>query len=279
MMNYSRKERIQSEKRAERRAKRRKFASLSLVAALSATSLFYTETVKAEAGYYTVQRGDTLKKIAKKYSVTVKMLKAENQLTSDELYVGQRLEVPTHRDELGVEDNPGQAQVTTHTVVKGDTLYKISKKYGVTVDQVKQLNHLTSDRIYIGQQLTITASEPAISETLQRNAKIYTVVAGDTLYGISKRYQVGIDQIKGQNGFNTDRILIGQKLLIPNEVIVERATVVGAIDQFTVEFTTKSGSIALKVAYGTAESYEKLSGKPYVIGHRNAALISIQTEK
>jgi len=276
-MNYSRKERIQSQRKAAAKANRRKIAGVTMMAAITASTLFGSgmKEAKADAGLYTVQKGDTLTRIAKQYNTSVKELVKENKLSSDRIYVGQTLEVPTHLyNHEGEED----LQVQIHTVSAGETLYRISLKYGTSIEQLKLLNKLTSDTIKIGQILLIPETVQPISQKAIQLAKFYKVVPGDTIYGLSKRFGISIDVLKGQNGLNSEMILIGQQLLISENPVVTRAKVVGAIDKFTVEFQTASETLPLKVSYGTAESYQKLSGKEYVLSYKNGALLSIQPE-
>lgn len=278
-MDYSRKARIQNERKAAAKANRRKLAGVTMMAAITASSLFGSDmkSAKAEtyAGYYTVQKGDTLTRIAKQYNVSVNELMKENKLVSDKIYIGQKLEVPTH---VGEEEDYGEISVQSHKVVSGDTLYRISVKYGTSISELKKANSLSSDTIKIGQTLLIPTKEKEISQKAKQLAKFYTVAPGDTIYGLAKRFGTSIDVLKGQNGLNTEMIIIGQKLLISDTPVTTRAKVVGAIDKFTVEFQTATGTIPLKVSYGTAEAYQKLSGKEYILSYKNGALVSIQPE-
>ena len=80
---------------------------------------------------------------------------------------------------------------TTYSVAKGDTLYGISRKFGISVDELKALNGLSSNNLNVGQVLqvskTVAASPPPVqSARPQTGTATYTVVAGDTLYGISR---------------------------------------------------------------------------------------------
>lgn len=95
-----------------------------------------------------------------------------------------------------------------YTVQPGDTLWLLSRKYGTTVEAIKQLNGLTGDTLYVGQVLKIPApqSEPYIE---------YTVKSGDTLWLLSRKYQTTVDAIKRLNGLTSDIIDIGQVLKIP----------------------------------------------------------------
>ncbi len=113
---------------------------------------------------------------------------------------------------LGMEGSipspePGN-NVIEYTVKSGDTLWLLSRRYGTTVDAIKNLNGLTSDVLNIGQILRI----PVESQT---NYFEYTVQAGDTLWLLSRRYGTTVDAIKDLNGLTSDLLNIGQVLRIP----------------------------------------------------------------
>lgn len=94
---------------------------------------------------------------------------------------------------------------TTYKVVKGDTLWGISQKFGVTVDQIKKLNGLKSDVLSIGQ--TLKVKEGTTTTT-------YKVVKGDTLWGISQKFGLSVAEIKSLNGLKSDTLSIGQTLKV-----------------------------------------------------------------
>ena len=151
-----------------------------------------------EEDYYIVKKGDTLYGIAMAYGLTVARLKELNNLTSNNLSIGQRLKVmdtPTMQN----DDN-------YYTVVSGDTLYAIANKFNTTVDKIKQANNLTSNNLSIGQKLVIPD---------ENNYQVYTVVSGDTLYGIARKFNTTVSAIESLNNLNTSTLSIGQKLLIP----------------------------------------------------------------
>lgn len=127
---------------------------------------------------YTVQSGDTLSKIATKYSVSVSQLKEWNQLSRDQLSIGQQLIVSKAIEKkkgtliastkksaenvrpsntLIAREDVVEEQNLTHLIVKGDTLTKIAQLYGVTVSDIKLWNNLKSDLIYLGETLRIAS--------------------------------------------------------------------------------------------------------------------------
>lgn len=149
--------------------------------------------------YYVVKKGDTLYSIARKFNITVNELKNLNNLTSNNLSIGQVLKIP------GTEESE---ETDIYTVVSGDTLYKIANKFGLTVQDLINLNNLTSTNLSIGQKLKVKAIAP-------ESQNIYTVTKGDTLYGIANKYNVSVQDIINANNLKSSALSIGQKLLIP----------------------------------------------------------------
>ncbi len=97
-----------------------------------------------------------------------------------------------------------------YTVKSGDSLWSISKKFGITVDELKQVNNLTSNLLSIGQNLLIPTKE---SETTTDE---YIVQKGDTLYGIANKFNTTVDNLKSINNLTTDSLSIGQVLKLPS---------------------------------------------------------------
>lgn len=153
---------------------------------------------------YIVKKGDTLYGIAVSYGVTVDEIKSLNNLTSNLLSIGQELMIPT--DKTITETN-----YIVYTVTGGDTLYSIANRYGVTVDEIKSLNNLTSNLLSIGQRLQIPVKE-VTSSTF-----VYTIKKGDTLYGIANSFGIPVDEIMRLNNLNSNVLFIGQELLIPRK--------------------------------------------------------------
>ncbi|WP_438824192.1 LysM peptidoglycan-binding domain-containing protein [Bacillus sp. JJ1562] len=159
---------------------------------------------------YTVVAGDSLWAIANRNDTTVSALKKTNGLTSDSLYIGQVLRIPTDEVAQTAPPPPGNvggattpAYTVNYTVVAGDTLSQIASKNGTSVTAIKNANNLTSDMIYVGQVLKVPT-----------NVVVYTVASGDTLYGIAKRYNTTVADIKTANNLTSDILSIGQTLKI-----------------------------------------------------------------
>ena len=151
---------------------------------------------------YIVKKGDTLYGIANKYGISVDELKAINNLTSNNLSVGQVLQIP----EIIEEDVPNE---NIYIVKSGDTLYGIANKYGMSVQELKDLNKLTSNNLSIGQQLVVSEGNAGTLDT-------YIVKAGDTLYSIAKKYGLTVSELKQLNNLTSDILSIGQVLNISN---------------------------------------------------------------
>ncbi|MBR3898470.1 MAG: LysM peptidoglycan-binding domain-containing protein, partial [Bacilli bacterium] len=121
--------------------------------------------------YYVVKSGDSLWSIANKYNTTVNELKTLNKLTSNNLTIGQIIEIPS---------NESNNQTTnTYTVKSGDSLWSIANRYNTTVNELKALNKLTSNNLTIGQIIEIPSNE-----SNNQTTNTYTVKSGDSLWSI-----------------------------------------------------------------------------------------------
>lgn len=159
-------------------------------------------TIKSYLGlandYYIVKKGDNLYSIARKYNTTVDAIKKLNNLTNNNLSIGQRLTIKA----IPTTDDSN----TYYIVKKGDNLYSIARKYNTTVDEIKRLNNLTNNNLSIGQKLII--------KTISMTTDYYIVKKGDTLYDIARKYNTTIDNIKKINNLTNNNLSIGQRLVI-----------------------------------------------------------------
>lgn len=156
---------------------------------------------------YVVKSGDTLYSIALRYDTTPNAIINKNNLTSSVLTIGQQLIIPADPESTGEDD---MTTNNTYVVQNGDSLYSISRMYGISVDDIKNANNLTSNILTIGQVLTIPTDEVS-----SNTSNLYVVQKGDSLWSIANRFGVSINQIRMMNNLNSDILNIGQTLIIP----------------------------------------------------------------
>lgn len=113
------------------------------------------------------------------------------------------------------------ALADSYTVVKNDTLWDLSKKYGVSVSDLKKANGISGHLIYVGQKLQIptkstkatkTAKTSTSTSTVDTTSTTHTVVKGDTLWSLAKKYGVSVSTLMKANNLSSSTILIGQSL-------------------------------------------------------------------
>ncbi|WP_453994182.1 LysM peptidoglycan-binding domain-containing protein [Bacillus nitroreducens] len=176
---------------------------------------------------HTVASGDTLFGIAKQYNLSVSQLKQLNHLTGDMIYPGQTLVISTAEP---------PKNTATYTVTPGDTLYSIANSYNMSVDQLKQLNNLTTNTIQVGQTLQVIGTAP---ESTQITGVTYTVQPGDSLYSIAERANLTVNQLMKLNNLASTMIYVGQTL---NLADTPQQNVAGAT------YTVKEGDTLYRIA-------------------------------
>lgn len=155
-------------------------------------------------GYYIVKKGDSLWSIASKNNTTVDNIKKLNNLSSNNLSVGQVLKLSYDAKKEDIKES------NIYTVKKGDSLWLIANKYGTTVDELKSANKLKSNTLSIGQTLIIP-------EKKENTNKIsYVVKKGDSLWLIANKYDTTVEKIKSTNNLKSNTLSIGQVLVIPS---------------------------------------------------------------
>ena len=146
---------------------------------------------------YIVQRGDTLYGISGQFGISIEDIKLSNNLTSNNIIVGQVLKIPSENT------------TSLYVVKSGDSLYSIARKYNTTVFELVRLNNLNTKILSVGQQLRIPIN---VSDD---DYILYTVKIGDTLYSIAKKNNVSVLELVELNNLSTNTLRVGQPLKIP----------------------------------------------------------------
>jgi LysM repeat protein len=175
---------------------------------------------------HTVQSGDTLFSISRQYDVTVAELREWNDLENDGLRIGMELRVTP----------PEQTDAITHSVAPQETLFAISRKYGVSIAEIQQWNDLETTALSVGQELIIysenggqtadlpvagrspeaadpTPLESIVTPTLSAST-YYTVQSGDYLNRIASEHGMTTQELRQLNNLENDMIRVGQRLVV-----------------------------------------------------------------
>jgi peptidoglycan endopeptidase LytE len=187
--------------------------------------------------HYTVKKGDTLFRIAKKFGVSVSAINGVNQVDATTMIPGSKIVIPVHEATKKKMDKSGHHAETAgkektsargknaggetdqpagelfHTVKRGETLHSIARHYSIGVAELKELNGLRSSRIKKGQKLLVERTGPGI----------YIVKKGDTIEKIAKKFDMDADQLMELNEMESREIKPGQKLYIEGTVDTARA--------------------------------------------------------
>lgn len=188
---------------------------------------------------YRVRRGDNMRSVARRLGVSPATIMKSNNLRSQRLRVGQtlRVNVPivtrqttTSRPSTtrSTPDTP-VASTKFYVVRKGDTLYSIANRYGITAAALRNANNISSNNIAVGQRLTINASgtptkrhvvleevpakvQKQVSKRPLAKKKTYKVRKGDTLFSIASAANMSVNQLKKLNGIRNNNLKVGQTL-------------------------------------------------------------------
>lgn len=164
-----------------------------------------------------VEQGETLYSLARRYGVELPAMKEANKMDGNSIHLGQELRIPAVAPDTSKQPE-SSISGKTHTVVPGETLYAIGRKYGVAADAIKEWNSLNTNEIEVGQQLIVSSSvdnqmlsPQAVNQT---EAKIHQVGPEETLYAISRKYGVEVSAIKEWNSLSSNEIAVGQELIV-----------------------------------------------------------------
>ena len=179
------------------------------------TEYIGTEYIPPYNEKYIVKEGDTLYSISKKTNVPIDKIKEINSLSSNTIYKGQI---------LYLNDNKQIKDTEIYIVQKNDTLYQIAKNNNISVEDLKKINNLSTNQIYIGDKLLV----PKKSEIIEQDSEydIYTVQKGDSLWQISNKYNISTKELIDINNLENLTLQIGQKLLVPKNTTSEEVYIV-----------------------------------------------------
>lgn len=189
---------------------------------------------------YRVRRGDNMKSVARRLGVTPAVIMKSNGLHSQRLRVGQtlRVNVPivtrqttVSRPTTASKSTPDEPVASTkfYVVRKGDTLFSIASRYGITPAALKGANNLSGNNISVGQRLAINATGLPTKRTVvlekvpakvQKQAakrplakqRSYKVKKGDTLFSVASSAKMSVNRLKQLNGIKGNTLRVGQTL-------------------------------------------------------------------
>lgn len=152
---------------------------------------------------YTVKKGDTLYSISKNQNIPIDTIIKLNNLTSSNLEIGQQLKLKS--------DSNNSSNKNQYMVQRGDTLYSLALKYNTTVDKLRKLNNLNTNTLTIGQILVLPI------ETDIDEYDIYVVKKGDSLWSISRKFNIDINDLIELNNLKELTLQVNQSILVPKQ--------------------------------------------------------------
>lgn len=189
-------------------------------------------TIEGESYYvHNVEKGETIYSLSKQYAVDEKEITRNNPQAIEGLQVGQVLKIPVVKKDEKLSKRKERRIFDTHIVNQGETLYSISRRYEIPVNTLLEDNEgLDPAQISIGQEIKIRkksmgdASPDEIAEQMEdyrdainrvaTDVTYHLVASGETIYGLSKKYNVTEQQIKDSNDLK-DGLKAGAVVVIP----------------------------------------------------------------
>ena len=147
-----------------------------------------------------------------------------------------------------------------YIVQKGDTLWNISKKLGTSVNELKELNNLTNNLLFIGQKLKVPSYMTAEDSNI-----IYVVKSGDNLYNIAKNYNTTVKDIKTFNNLVSDDLKIGQIIKIPESTSIITPSEDEVINEESV-YVVQKGDTLYSIAKKFNTTVDNLKNLNSIIG-------------
>ena len=231
------------------------------------------------AGTYTVKSGDSLWGIATKHGCSVNDLKSWNHLSSNLIYVGQKLVIGQKKSTVQQQQGKKEPQQTTsnetYTVKSGDSLWKIATNHNMSVSQLKNLNKLSNDMIFVGQKLFVSEKKQSApsqnqnkpSQNQVTKPSTYTVKSGDSVWKIAHECGMSMNELVSLNGIKNNLIFPGQVLKVKAGAKAEnvsKSETSGSKNQNAASngssstYTVKSGDSVWKISHEHGMSMDEL---------------------
>lgn len=199
--------------------------ALFLILSLFTTELIYAQTQRSE---HVVEAGETLFSISRDYNISVSDLRTWNELESDNLQPGQVISL------LPADS----ADRMIHQVKAGESLFAISRRYGVTIAEIQQWNQLDGTSLDAGRELILysridlgeTLPAPSITEIEQMDeeertsivrdldastgSESYVIRSGDTLYQIAGDHDMTVNELRSLNNLSSDMLRVGDRIMV-----------------------------------------------------------------
>ena len=221
---------------------------------------------------YTVKSGDSLWGIATKHGCSVNDLKSWNHLSSNLIHVGQKLVIGQKKSTVQQQQGKKEPQQTTsnetYTVKSGDSLWKIATNHNMSVSQLKNLNKLSSDMIFVGQKLVVSEKkQSAPSQNQVTKPSTYTVKSGDSVWKIAHECGMSMNELVSLNGIKNNLIFPGQVLKVKAGAKAEnvsKSETSGSKNQNAASngssstYTVKSGDSVWKISHEHGMSMDEL---------------------
>jgi LysM repeat protein len=227
---------------------------------LLAMVFFCSVTAFAQAKH-TVAKGETITQIAQKYKVTPYDIYKLNPDAQSGIHENDILVIPSGKPAIGSSTAQASAKSGLHTAKPKETLYSISKQYGITVDELKNANPILSEGLKVGQTIKIpgghgTVSPPVAaapvskpvpkvaakpSEVKSGNVMYHIVEPKETKFGIAKKYGISVAELEHRNPEIVNNLPVGFKLAISGSGDVASKSETATQDMQPVKAAKKMG--------------------------------------
>ena len=177
----------------------------------SASPIDSLKLVEEDNKWFVVHRVDpkeTIYSLSRRYNTPMDEIARYNPEVMSGLKVGVILQIPFKKKTKVVSG-------TSHIVKPGETLYAISKLYGISVTDIKKWNELGNNNLAVGQALEVSGEKTQTTASVSKGGKqIHIVQAGEGLFGISRKYNLSVDDLMEMNGLTSTALSLNQELVV-----------------------------------------------------------------